>query len=68
VTANATTKRLSLTEIKAAIARGEIAARLDAPEADPVGDAFWANAVVVQPEARKSSVRPTHKCRTQQIT
>jgi uncharacterized protein (DUF4415 family) len=56
MTANATTKRLSLTEIKAAIARGESATRHDAPEADPVGDAFWANAVVVEPEARKSSV------------
>jgi uncharacterized protein (DUF4415 family) len=52
MTANATTKRLSHTEIKAAIARGEGATRPDAPEAD----AFWANAVIVEPEARKSSV------------
>jgi uncharacterized protein (DUF4415 family) len=42
MTANATTKRLSLTEIKAAIARGE--------------DKFWANSVVIEPEARKTSV------------
>lgn len=54
--ANETTKRLSLTEIKAAIARGESATRPDAPEAKAAGDAFWANAVVVEPEARKSSV------------
>jgi uncharacterized protein (DUF4415 family) len=56
MTANATTKRLSLTEIKAAIARGEDATQADAPAADVVGDKFWANSVVIEPEARKTSV------------
>jgi uncharacterized protein (DUF4415 family) len=56
MTANATTKRLSLTEITAAIARGEDATRADAPEADAVGDKFWANSVVIEPEARKTSM------------
>jgi uncharacterized protein (DUF4415 family) len=56
MTANAITKRLSLTEIKAAIARGEDGTRADAPEAETVGDKFWASNVVIEPEARKTSV------------
>jgi uncharacterized protein (DUF4415 family) len=56
MTANATTKRLSLTEIKAAIARGEDGTQVDAPEAEAMGDKFWANSVVIEPEARKTSV------------
>jgi uncharacterized protein (DUF4415 family) len=56
MTANAITKRLSLTEIKAAIARGEDGTRADAPDADAMSDTFWANSVVIEPEARKTSV------------
>jgi uncharacterized protein (DUF4415 family) len=56
MTANATTKRLSLTEIKAAIARGEDGTRADAPEAEAMADKFWASNVVIEPEARKTSV------------
>ena len=38
------------------IARGEDQTREDAPEAEPMGDDFWKNAVVVEPHDRKTSV------------
>jgi uncharacterized protein (DUF4415 family) len=41
-------------EIKAMRARGESKTRADAPDGPPLGDEFWANAVLVEPANRKS--------------
>lgn len=41
-------------EVKAMRARGESRTRLDAPDGRPLGDDFWANAVLVEPANRKS--------------
>ena len=41
-------------EIKAMRARGESKTRPDAPDGPPLGDDFWANAVLVEPANRKS--------------
>jgi uncharacterized protein (DUF4415 family) len=43
--------RMSLEQARARIARGESRTRPDAP---PLGDDFWANAVLVEPANRKS--------------
>lgn len=56
VTENATIKKFSLAEIKAARSRGESKTRADAPEAEPLGEEFWARAVRVRPRERKASV------------
>jgi uncharacterized protein (DUF4415 family) len=41
-------------EVKAMRARGESRTRVDAPDGPPLGDDFWANAVLVEPSNRKS--------------
>lgn len=41
-------------EVKAMRARGESRTRPDAPDGPPLGDDFWANAVLVTPTNRKS--------------
>jgi uncharacterized protein (DUF4415 family) len=46
--------RMSLEEARARIARGESRTRPDAPDGPPLGDDFWANAVLVEPANRKS--------------
>ena len=43
-------------EIKAMRAAGLSQTRADAPEAEPLGDAFWARAVLVKPKDRKASI------------
>ncbi len=48
--------RYTADEIRAMIARGEDQTREDAPEAEPVGEEFWKNAVIVEPHDRKTSV------------
>jgi uncharacterized protein (DUF4415 family) len=45
---------MSLKEARARIARGESRTRPDAPDGPPLGDDFWANAVLVEPANRKS--------------
>lgn len=44
--------RYSIDEIDAKIARGESQTRADAPEAESLGDDFWANAKVVMPRIK----------------
>ncbi len=44
----------TMDEIKAMRARGESRTRPDAPDGPPLGDDFWANAVLVEPANRKS--------------
>jgi uncharacterized protein (DUF4415 family) len=46
--------RYTMEEIKAKRARGESRTRLDAPDGPPLGDDFWANAVLVEGPNRKS--------------
>lgn len=55
MTGKGTTKRYSLAEIKAKIARGEGKTRCDAPEAEQESEEFWKNAVVVRPEDRNKA-------------
>jgi uncharacterized protein (DUF4415 family) len=49
-----TTVRYSLSAIKKKIARGTSKTRADAPEAAPVGEAFWKRARVVMPRGKTS--------------
>jgi len=56
VTKTTTIVRRTLAEIKQSIARGEDQTREDAPEAEPMGDDFWKNAILVEPHDRKTSV------------
>ncbi|MFZ2108717.1 MAG: BrnA antitoxin family protein [Roseiarcus sp.] len=49
-----TTVRYSLSEIKAKRARGEDATRVDAPEAEFLGEGFWNRARVVMPRGKTS--------------
>ncbi|KAB2853803.1 MAG: BrnA antitoxin family protein [Sphingopyxis terrae] len=56
MTENAIIKKFSLDEIETARARGESETRADAPEAEPLGEEFWAHAVRVRPRERKASV------------
>ena len=49
-----TTARYSLSEIKAARARGEDQTRSDAPEAESLGENFWKQARVVMPPGKTS--------------
>jgi uncharacterized protein (DUF4415 family) len=46
--------RYTIEEVRAKIARGESRTRPDAPDGPPLGDDFWANAVLVEPGNRKS--------------
>ncbi|MFZ0206889.1 MAG: BrnA antitoxin family protein [Roseiarcus sp.] len=46
--------RYSLSEIKAKRARGEDATRVDAPEAEFLGEGFWNRARVVMPRGKTS--------------
>ena len=46
--------RYTMDEVKAMRARGESRTRPDAADGPPLGDAFWANAVLVEPANRKS--------------
>jgi uncharacterized protein (DUF4415 family) len=46
--------RYSLSEIKAARARGDDQTRPDAPEAESLGEDFWARARVVMPRGKTS--------------
>lgn len=46
--------RITLEEARAMRARGESKTRPDAPDGPPLGDDFWANAVLVEPANRKS--------------
>jgi uncharacterized protein (DUF4415 family) len=45
---------MSLEEARAKRDRGETKTRPDAPDGPPLGDDFWANAVLVEPANRKS--------------
>jgi uncharacterized protein (DUF4415 family) len=45
---------MSLEEARAIRARGESRTRPDAPDGPPLGDEFWANAVLVEGTNRKS--------------
>lgn len=49
-----TTAKYTLSEIKAARARGEDRTRRDAPEAESLGDDFWKDARVVMPRGKTS--------------
>ena len=49
-------KPLSLAEVKAKVARGESKSRSNAPEADKLPAAFWADAVHVSRRPAKQSV------------
>jgi uncharacterized protein (DUF4415 family) len=46
--------RMSLEQARAMRDRGESRTRPDAPDGPPLGDDFWANAVLVEPANRKS--------------
>lgn len=46
--------RISLEEIEAKAARGELRIDPDAPEGPELGDDFWANAVLVEPPKTRS--------------
>ena len=48
------TVTMSLAEARERYDRGESRTRPDAPEGPPLGDDFWANAVLVEPANRKS--------------
>lgn len=56
MTKKTTITRLNLDEIKAKVAKGESRSRADAPEAEELPEAFWANAVVVTRRPAKQSV------------
>ena len=56
MTKKGTLTRLSLDEIRARAARGESKTRADAPEAEPLPEEFWANAVRVDRRPPKQSV------------
>ena len=56
MTKSATLKTYSMAEIKAKIARGESKSRPDAPEAEPLPEEFWANAVRKTRRPAKQSV------------
>jgi uncharacterized protein (DUF4415 family) len=56
VTGNASIKKFSLAEIEAARAKGLSKTRADAPEADELGEEFWARATRVRSRERKASV------------
>ena len=45
---------MSLAEARERYDRGETRTRPDAPDGPPLGDDFWANAVLVEPANRKS--------------
>jgi uncharacterized protein (DUF4415 family) len=45
---------MSLEQARAMKDRGETKTRPDAPDGPPLGDDFWANAVLVEPANRKS--------------
>ncbi len=49
-----TTAKYTLSEIKAARARGEDPTRRDAPEAESLGEDFWKDARVVMPRGKTS--------------
>ncbi len=49
-----TTARYSLSEIKAARARGEDHTHPDAPEAESLGEEFWKDAHVIMPRGKTS--------------
>ena len=46
--------RLSMSDVRAARARGDDATRLDAPEAESLGADFWKSARVVLPSGKTS--------------
>lgn len=52
--AKPTTAKFSLSEVKAARARGEDMTRADAPEAESLGADFWKDAHVVMPRGKTS--------------
>lgn len=52
--AKPTTANYSLSEIRAARARGEDKTRADAPEAESLGADFWKDARVVMPRGKTS--------------
>jgi uncharacterized protein (DUF4415 family) len=52
--AKSTTAKFSLSEIRAARARGEDETRADAPEAESLGVDFWKDARVVMPRGKTS--------------
>ncbi|MBG0795928.1 BrnA antitoxin family protein [Methylocystis sp. H62] len=49
-----TTAKYTLSEIKAARARGEDPTRRDAPEAESLGEDFWKDARVMMPRGKTS--------------
>ena len=56
MTKSASTKKFSLAEVKAKIAKGRSRTRADAPEADSLPAAFWADAVRTARRPAKQSV------------
>lgn len=54
MSAKPTTANYSLSEIRAARARGEDKTRADAPEAESLGAEFWKDARVVMPRGKTS--------------
>lgn len=56
MTKSGTSKRLSLADVKAKIAKGESKTRVRPPEAPDLPAAFWADAVLKTRKATKQSV------------
>ena len=56
MTAKGTSKHMSLDDVKARVAQGEGKTRADAPEAEDLPAAFWADAVRVTRRHAKQSV------------
>ena len=56
MTKKVTSKRFSLDEVKSKVANGESRSRADAPVAEDLPEAFWADAVRVKRRPAKQSV------------
>ena len=56
MTRKSTSKRLSLTDVRARLARGESKSRADAPEAEDLPAEFWTKGVRVTRRPAKQSV------------
>jgi uncharacterized protein (DUF4415 family) len=49
-----TSVKYTLSDIKKRVARGKSRTRTDAPESEPMGEAFWKRAKVVMPRGKTS--------------
>jgi uncharacterized protein (DUF4415 family) len=56
MTKSGSSKRLNLAEVKAKLAKGESKTRSNAPEADDLPNAFWAESIRVVRRPAKASV------------